>query len=299
MLQLPESPTDEIELADWLELTALVSPDLNSHRSDLYSALNQGSLFDEQGEEVLEAKILDTFDELETRVRSTGAAYPFAIEGGLVQAYSNWRDLSSYVFSLCLSYVRWEQRRGMRTFPARIFEALCTQAAAAWIGGHAVRFGSPRQPPEMPRGFVSAINELSKKHLCEGNGIKKEERVDWTKDYGLDVVAWRYWPDDLAGKLIVFGACASGRDWDEKVRDLDIETFWNQWIEGDMLSPIIRAFFIPHRIPSRRWKRTTREAGIVFDRCRIASLSEQLPSDNPHGDGLAWIDSVLQGLQTE
>lgn len=292
MLPLPSAPTDSIRLADWLELHALASPDRNVSRGDLERVLIQASIFDAQGLQALEQKLLEVFAELEQRATAAGPAYPFSVEGPVLQARRSWLARSSYVFCLCLSYFGWAHVAGEDVYPRRMFEALCRHAAGEYLHGSAVRFGSPRTPPEMPRSFREAVDALCQAHVREGDGFRGQS-YGWRKDYGLDVVAWRDCRDRLPGKLLLFGACASGADWEDKIYELRPDEFCQQWMVQVPVSPFIKAFFVPHRIEARRWETTSRLAGIVFDRCRISGLSPRLPNMGDFGDGLAWARSMV------
>ena len=297
MLPLPDPPVDHIKLADWLEIVALLSQDLNSSRGDLERVLERGSILESEGDEAIDSKILDVFAELELRAIAAGPGYPFIVEVPVLQARVEWKEFSSYAFCLCLSYEPWERASGSEYYPARLFEALSTEAARQWVGGQAVRFGSPRVPDDLPRSFAKALDALCQKHMREGGGFKPHA-VDWSKDYGLDIVAWRDWADELTGKLLLFGTCASGKNWDEKTDDLILRNFFDLRMSEPPESPVVRAFFVPHRIHGIRWRQSTVEAGVIFDRCRIASLAPKLPSVDVHGDGDAWIDMRLAAFDS-
>lgn len=299
MIPLPDASTDPIQLADWLEVVALLSADGNSSAGDLRSALNRGSILDPVGDEfggvdeALEELGMQVFRELELRSVAASAGYPFLVRGGLIRTRSTWKDYSSYTFCLCLSHFRWKRPARSPYFPDRLFEALSADAAGTWVGGKAVRFGSPRVRSELPGGFAKALDALCRLHIREGAGSKDAaKRIHWNKDYGLDVVAWRDWPDNREGKLLLLGACAAGQNWPGKTGDLDIGDLYSLWMLEPPSSPAVRAFFVPHRIHGDRWHQTSQEGGVVFDRCRIASLAPKLPSSD-HGDGSAWVDMIL------
>lgn len=294
MLPLPDSPTDHLKLADWLEAFALLSDDLNGSSGDLERVLGRASVLESEGADALERKVGDVFLELETRAIAAGPGYPFLVEGSVLQALPDWKDRSSYVFCLCLSYFPWQRPPRSPHFPPRLFEALCAEAARQWVGGEGVRFGSPRVPTDLPKSFAKALDAVCQKLIREGGGFKKQpHRVHGLKDCGLDVVAWRDWPDRLSGKLLLLGACASGKDWQDKTHDLILDDFYSLRMTEPPESPVVRAFFVPHRVPQSRWKETTVEAGVIFDRCRIASLAPKLPSVGAHGDGCAWTEMIL------
>ena len=102
MLSLPKkNPTDTIQLADWLEIYALISGDKNSSRGDLESALRAASLFEPEGDEAIQQKLLEVFQELEDRTKSADHAYPFHLEGGVLSAKECWEEYPAYVFCLC------------------------------------------------------------------------------------------------------------------------------------------------------------------------------------------------------
>lgn len=213
MLSLPtKNPTDTIQLADWLEIYALISGDYNSSRGDLESALRTASLFEPEGEEAIQRRILDVFQELADRARSAKEAYSFILNGGVLTVKPNWEEFPAYVFCLCLSYFGVKQTKGSKVFPRRWFEHISRDALRHYLGGESLRFGSPRLKSEIPIGFKDAINFLCKS-MKEGDGYKQGGLPD-RKDDAVDIIGWKHFPDQLAGKLIVFGNCATERDWE-------------------------------------------------------------------------------------
>ena len=303
MPRLPPTPTDVIRLADWLELCALVSGSRTASDSDLERALDQGSLLepqapeDREASEALERQVVEVFSELEQRALAAGSSYPFAVEIPLLRARRNWRPCSSYVFCLCLSYFGWTRTNGARVYPRRIFEALCVDVASRYVHGKAIRFASPRTSGTVPKSFASAVGRLCRNHIGEGEGFRKQPVLSG-KDRGLDVVAWRDAPDGLPGKLVLFGNSASGQNWDSKLSQLQPRDFCEDWMIKVPVSPLLKAFFMPHRMDRQYWELNSRRAGIIFDRCRISALAPRLPVTNGSGDGLAWTRSMLLRVPT-
>lgn len=296
MVPLPHSLKDVIRLADWLELYALSSADRNSSDGDLERVLNRSSAFEAEDRERLDETIGQVFSELGLRAAAAEPAYPFLVEGSVLQARTNWRTRSSYLFCLCLSYFGDKRTKGQAIYPRRMFESLCSDVASKLIQGTGVRFGSPRTPTEIPASFIQAVDELCQKRIGEGHGFQRGQMVHWSKDYGLDVVAWRHLLDGLPGKLLLFGACASGGDWEDKLNDLQPANFCMEYMTQVPVSPIIKTFFIPHRIDQRLWLHRSRPAGIILDRCRISALVPRLPAATHHGDPLHWTRAMLAGL---
>lgn len=292
MIPLPDAPTDKLKLADWIEIYALLSPDGNSSRGDLESALRTAGLFEPDGHEVIERKALEVFGELEDRAKAAKDAYPFKIDGSLLKRLE-WKEYPAYVFCLCLSYFGCKEKKGSKAFPRRWFEHLSRDAAQQYLGGEALRFGFPRLKTELPVKFNEAINHICKK-VNEGEGFKDGGLPD-RKDDAVDVIAWKDFPDGLAGKLILFGNCASERNWEaSKKTELTPEPFCSDWMLDPPKCKIVKSLFIPHRVEYRRFLSHLKRAGIIFDRCRISYWAHLIGSTSQQIKAKRFFDySVL------
>jgi hypothetical protein len=282
-------------LADWLELGALLAKDRNSSYGDLERVLRRSALAELQTDEEIERKIAEVADELNQRSQSAADAYPFRIDGSVIGVRPRIRSLEPYLFCLCLSYFGDRRRPGDTIFPRRLFEDLSSAAAGNYLSGAAIRFGSPRSKG-IPRAFSKAVTALCMEHIGEGQSFR-EQPVLKAKDGGLDVVAWRDSPDRLPGKLLLFGACASGDDWDDdKLGQLNPDSFCKEWLAVLPVS-LIKAFFIPHRIEPIRWNHVSWKAGIIFDRCRIAFWAMNGYNRIDYSEYKAWTQSVLRSAR--
>ena len=269
MFELPRDTEGVTTLADWLELLALKSGDRNSSAGDLVNALQIAV-----GSERAEQLSLEVFLEIEERAQATGDAYPFCLSGGRVsvlQAKEEQTRYVAYVFCLCLSYFGWQQRSGAPINPRLLFEDLACIAARQYIQGDVVNFGTSRRCAGNA-GFGEAITELCIR-LGEGQGLRPIRTLQ-KKDDHVDLVAWRDFEDDRESKLILFGQCATGENWKSKLSELQPQAFWDHWMLEAKVSPLGRSFFIPHRIhdegDGETWRYCARNAGILFDRCRVA-----------------------------
>jgi hypothetical protein len=113
------------------------------------------------------------------------------------------------------------------------------------------------------------------------------------KDAKLDLVAWRDFPDRSSNKLLLLGQCASGTDWEGKLRELNPRAFFANWAQDTPSSPLISSVFIPHRIERQKWNNIARIAeAIIFDRCRIAYWAHGASFD--YEEPIAWVDNVFQ-----
>jgi hypothetical protein len=107
-------------------------------------------------------------------------------------------------------------------------------------------------------------------------------------------------PDKLPGKLILFGQCAGGEYWENKTFEMQPDKFWANWMLDSQISPLVRTFYVPHRINCEEldyWTITVRDAGILFDRCRVAYWAFQ---DNARvvtdARYYAWCRSIFPSL---
>lgn len=296
MIPLPKDPTDTEALADWCELHALALRDGNISRADVESALSLSSVFESAADPTrrLEEQVADVLAAIDRRAAYARDGYPFSLDGQVVQR----RDVrllgSSYVFCLLVSNLALVPSVDL-AFPRRYFEALSRDVAATFLGGHAVRFGSPRVPAEIPKSFKHAVDALCIR-LREG-GHFSGQPTHWDKDWGLDVVGWRDHADALSGKLLMFGACATGEDWPQKVNQLQPTNFCNEWMARQPCSTPLKSFFLPYTVPSARWESVSRSAGMVFDRCRIAATLPAMSFSLEHGRVRAWLALAIRELR--
>lgn len=286
-IPLPSDVADPIILTDWLELLALTVDDGNASHGDLQRALNR------LGVDGFDTICTDCMRELHRRVAAARENYPFTFSGTLLKSKGDWRDFTPYVFCLLLSYCD-EKTKKIKGFQHEImFEQLSCLAARNYIGGDALRFGSPRK--DLPSGFLEALTVVCGK-VKEWTPVTRKTLR--RKDGGLDLVAWKHFPDEQIGKLVLFGHCASGSDWDDKINELQPNDFCSLWLGGDR-SPIVKTFFIPRRISPDLFADRAVSAKLFFDRCRIACC---VPSDQfcqlTEQTSMHWCENILKRIKT-
>jgi len=294
-LAVPDPTSPAEHHADFLELCAFRS----SKRSisfqefvrDLRMASATETLLDSEqwddegeGDERSEGLAEAAFAELDERRRCCGGRtdrYPFDIEGESLSLGPSPEE-SLYTFLALLSGF------GKDAGPdgadgEKLFEEICAKVAEAYLGGPGERarsfvFGFPRRVK--PPGFAQALDELCKE-LGEGNGHHTgRPKLPDQKDAKLDIVAWVEFADGRQGKLITFGQCATGRNWGDKVSELPRPDDWcKHWMADSPAVAPIRSFFVPHRVEQEKWSHTCTFGGILYDRCRIASLAANLGAD--------------------
>jgi hypothetical protein len=267
---LPLPLGDTLALADWLEVETILQTDGDASAGDLERVLAREAVDREQIEPLCQSVMA----EVRSRAAHAGLAYPFSVVGNRLDLRGTEKERAAYVFCLCLSVVPWETKKKKTKGiidPEHLFEDLCRHAAARYLQGRAVKLSPPRD--ELPGPFAEAIHKLCE-HVGEGQGYREQREVLSPQDDAVDVIGWRSFADQRAGKLVLFGQCASGRKWEDKKNDLQPQTFCVQWMLELPPSQLLKAMFVPHRVSPDKWEYLTRRAGIIFDRCRLVSHCE-------------------------
>lgn len=284
IIPFPSDITSPIVLADWLELIALTVDDGNASHGDLHRELNR------LGAENMDTSCTDTMFELNRRVVAAGDNYPFTFSGTLLKSKGDWKAYTPYIFCLLLSYCDDTMKKIKGIRHEVMFEHLCCLAAKRYLGGDVIRFGFPRDT--LPKGFLDAITRVC--GLVGEWSCAEVGRTLRRKDGGLDIVAWKHFPDRQVGKLILFGHCASGGDWEGKINELQPSDFCSLWLNNER-SPIVKTFFIPHRLSPDVFENRAVSAKLFFDRCRIAYCVPSADFDNITGQaGVKWCEQVLE-----
>lgn len=310
---VPEATAPAEHHADFLELCALRSESRSVSFQTFISDLRicnsteavadsadpgQEPEFDEQDEALAQA----AFDELDERRRNFGdraAFYPFEISGTSLNLKED-AEQSLYTFLALLSW--FGKDAGPNGWDGeKVFEDICAKACESYFGAQfngrvrSVVFGFPRRV--LPRSFGPALDELCAS-IGEGAGHHKgRPRLPDQKDAKLDIVSWIEFHDRRQGKLISFGQCATGRNWTEKITELPSPDRWcGHWMSETPTVLPIRAFFVPHRIERDNWSHSCTFGGILYDRCRIASLVDSGASEL-RSQWSAWSSHVLDCLR--
>jgi hypothetical protein len=288
MHQVFPTASDPVErLADWVEMETITRRtkqfSLESfvrliRRSGGYDAFDDSGA--DPGSELSQSIASDVFAEVERRVIACGhaGAYPFSVGSGLLEALSGWEHTP---YALLLLFSQSPPTTGYKGTSV-LFELLCAHAAGQYFGGpgnHAasLRFGSPRRVPFAK--LSQAVDRLCVV-LAEGSGCRQPSKAAHTGDDGLDVVAWRHFPDRRAGKVVAFGQCAMGLNTlSAKLNELDGFKFARKWFQQGLVVEPMRFFFVPRNVAEEAWENTGIDGGVVFDRCRIVSCLRDLDGD--------------------
>jgi hypothetical protein len=329
VLQLPRAEPTVQDLADWAELQCIVGPDATLGAAVIEDYLRDELGLDDSeefsvgavgvsGEELsddLEYTLREerraesaeglgatsqltesVLAELSFRAQVVGPLYPIAIDDAGLRRASSWGDSPTYPFLTLLSArVLYKLDIGFH-LPAKLFEQVVAYALARYIGGVGERFGWPRLEGEPVEDFKTKVKKLARR-MGEDPGLMRNIG-EQAKDYALDVIAWRGFPDGKApGQSVIVCQCAIGDDWQNKPLST---TSWREVIAFTL--PPAGALAFP-LVPSReedqlhRWHDIASKENLPLDRLRIASLIQEEDMD----DGLlaelkSWITSTTAEL---
>lgn len=309
-LEVPPAASDPTVLADWLELTAAASPGAIRSQQDLIAALGRTGSIDavpfpegiddepldelvELEDETLEPIAEAAFDLLAWREGYLGEHYPFSVDSVLRAGAE--AQASPYLFLTALTHFGPTYKPAPES-GASLFERVSRTALVEYLGGlervRSYDFGFPRR--EGPKAFRDALNDLCRA-MGEGLGCKvSRAKTDDVKDAKLDLVAWVPFEDGRRNQLSVFGQCAAGTDWDDKLNELQPVEFCNIWLkENPAIGPVL-AFFVPRQVEESLWFKV-RYGRIFFDRLRIARFLERLDAELAERCA-AWTAAAISSL---
>jgi hypothetical protein len=294
------------DILDHVEFCALTDPDRNSSKSQLASELITTGSTDAVDEDENEQNSVDplegildsVFTEAEYRIQACGEAnYPFILQRKAL--LSNDESLSSvYTFLLSLSLFGEKAVTGENG--AKLFEDVCSDAIAAYLGcddalAERYVFGFPRRIA--PKDFVGALEDLCHVKIREGEPDIRFPDINMMKDAGLDIVAWLPFPDKRSAKVIAFGQCATGENWWGKRYELQPGDWVRIWLKKTPQVIPIKTFFVPHAVTVSEWAQLGYQAGVIFDRFRIAHFAEKSISASLRGRLQQWSRTALENNQ--
>lgn len=295
----PIDLTDPVKVADWLELTALVASDGSVSSGDLMSLLRTSSALATSGteeEDEIAAFVTEVFIELDARSNLLGDHYPFDVAAPFLKKKQPYHPaFNAYCFCLCLSYIKDDASYTNKENPRLLFEQLSALACKGYLAGEHFVFGTSRPPaPSSKPGpaFIQRLKELV--IFLNENSQPRFTKARHKQDARIDLVVKKSFPDRRPYQLVVMGQCATGKNWKTKTRDVQPVNFWNNWLMPATASQLIPAFFVPHMIPDEEWEEHSRDAGLLFDRHRLAwwaaSSAERSALDSQMAK---WIGALL------
>lgn len=276
------SPTDSrSRLADWVEVSALVSPVHTQTREQFLRAATalEEPVFDDDDEDLGgdpddehdgngSRYILDdrqqnladrVLDELEYRRQTLGVNYPFDI----LPAGTSWKlayrpavdgaaRFAHYAYVICLlvsaikyKYLILHHLKSEYRAIADHFQLMAYLVASEVLGGDAYWMGWPR--PDDTTKLGDALRRVTTMMKL---GVVREKAPDWdsawAKDGTVDIVAWKHLIGRTPGAIILYGQVASGTDWRQKPLNSYFDPYYTGWFEQFPSKRYLQSMFIPY-----------------------------------------------------
>ena len=272
------------KIADWLEVTALTRG--RPLTLTLLEALGTTHGYSA-------ADVALGVNSMTRRRTLLGDAYPFRTAVGGISATSNATH-SPWSAMLLMSAESPVRPSLDIAAAAEHLERITTVALAELYGPgtEAIRFGWPSdvgRPPEFP----DAIRWLAKQMSVPVGG---SYRPPHRKDGGVDVVAWRPFPDGRSGFPVLLVQCTLERDYAHKASDIDLRV-WSGWLRLD--TDPATALAIPEVVPAGEVWNSLAARTIVLDRMRLAALTPHPATAEGSSLLNAWISITLEALREE
>ncbi len=267
-------------LADWIELNTMIELK-NVVSCQAFLLLLQKELEgpdDQIGQSKQEVIVGDVFNELKRRAQASGKGYPFVVDSEKIfNKKVGGQYFLPYKFCLLLSYYgvnnpafssNWKTHNTTKKF-----EELSALATKILLHNKqvpaAVKIFSSKQSGS--KSFPVRLQEICV--ACCEMTTRERERAKTANDGGVDIIAWKSFPDRFKGGLLFWGQCAAGDNWTEKLHDTEKFKYF-----VDDRTKEVTALFIPHipdvstKLKREEWDSRVFRAGMLINRCRISYL---------------------------
>ncbi len=300
--------------SDYVELTCLIHPDRVLSKSELYAKIAEDADINDQNdyEEISDdiatshdtqyQRIDEWFQYLGYREAVLGRAYPFELsndESVLKVKDSFCEHNKLYIYLLMASSLGYFSDTAERQI-TESFEVLSAFTLSQYLGNRAIVriFGKGTRSDY--RG--NKLNKLTRLADDIRERVKPSEGEfdpNDTGDEGLDVVAWFPTIDNSPGRLLVFGQCTCGDDWESKQHSSSYDK-WRGLISLSVAP--INTLFMPYffRDSVGDWYRHRQiHNSLMIDRLRFMNLLSpvesplQMLTDSVHtliNDTVAFVD---------
>jgi hypothetical protein len=288
--------------ADWIEATAALSSDTVS-QSDVVDALIENNSYEKQDNANLWVNTV--FRELERRFHLLGEAGTLIREGSRIRRIRDWEDRPAYSFCLTLGMLPQYRSHVIKACGSSyveqglLFEELIAESLRAhdW---NVVAVGWSK----------NAANSINAKIAALANAIGEPDNqgavARWTdahiKDGGLDLVAWRSYPDGWGGRPVCLVQCASGEDWSKKLHTPEI-ALWMKLI--DFTTKPRTGLAMPFAPDADTFRRSSNKEllMLLLDRHRILAPAKVgaavIPSPELAEKLVAWIKPRIAAFPTD
>lgn len=286
---IPSINASITELADFLEVNCILDVDKTCSIYDFRSTLSASSdETDHNGIDSPDDRVLfilqEALDEIANRHSRCNEKYPFSVNHTSIQFDSEAPFTDPDIVYLYLLFatrlVMNSDRVHCDIDGTLLFEELCEQIAKEYFGARAQThiFGTSNSLGKT--SFEEKVTHLLR-HLKEGPLSFRQPEGSRNKqnDGKLDIVVWKPFADERSSKLIGFGQCKTGTNWETHTTSLHPRDFFTCYTTGLPCHDPARLFFITDSCIDA-WGENSVRSGILFDRSRIMDyLPAELPND--------------------
>jgi hypothetical protein len=256
-------------VADWVEGTALFQGDADLSATDVLDILIGEGIYKDQ--QFAWEFIADIWSELRARADLLGVGFPLEITTNRITRRLHWRDVPGHSFCLALSlapvYPDWAASFGKDfTEQGELFELFTVEALKAEFPGWSFHLtGWSRSSSLKISEVAPKVAEL----LGEQLGDVKRWVAKTANEAGLDLLCFRPFPDQRIAIPVLLMQCASGRDWQDKLKTPDIDVWTKLVLFGSRPKG---AFATPFALPDDVFIQSAAVVnGILLDRYRLLS----------------------------
>jgi hypothetical protein len=227
--------------------------------------------------------------EINNRKSTTGFKYPFetsdsdySIKFLLADSLHVW----IYKFLLLCTRLNMKDEKIQSGLDGtQLFERLSAEVALNFFGNNAEVdiLGTSKSHIG---GFRAKLLEITKK-MKEGGDIHQNHGYK-PQDDNVDLIIWKGFSDKLPSQMIAFAQCKTGTSWQDRLSELNTESFCKTWFSRQPVVTPIRMFFCAQYFPKEIWHPRANEAGLVFDRFRILDYLPDTLDDTLLQDIKAW-----------
>lgn len=282
--------TDVVLLTDWIELLIFITNKslTKAQLKELLTAAGDISSSD------ADIAIAFVSKEIKRRFRYIGSTYPFAVDR-LKIIFIPGIDCAFYKYFLLISISKPFRDQRRQNEVNITFDDVTRRAAEIYLGpgSKSVRFGWPVSGGR-PTRFSEALPWLcAQMGLTVGSGDMRNAN----NDGGLDVIAWKPFPDETRPFLVLLLQSTVQVDWFPKLTDIQ-QCVWQGWIDTgkEPMTGIALPFVIPRNYSKR--DELSRTVHLLLDRLRLVHLlKDEDPAQYP--EMVAWVSAELATIATD
>ena len=303
MLALPTGMSRSIEkhnidfdaFYDWIEGTVLFEQEEVSG-SDIVDILLEGNVYSDQ--DFAWEAVDNAWAEIERRQAWAGNGSAINVASHL-SPQRRWQEVPGSSFCLSLSFAKWYPKWAASfgtdyNEQGDLFEELTKESLKAIFPDW--KIDKTGWTPNDPDNLDVIVDEMISK-LNEQEGKREPWTTPDAHEAGLDLLCYRAFPDGRVGVPLLMMQCASGKNWEEKLRTPDLR-IWKKLIL--FASDPKKAFSIPYALSDSEFARTCNIADAVFlDRNRLlspGSMNRDWISTELHDRIVLWLEPRLAQL---